>query len=74
VGAFGSWFPRNQGTGFDLGAGFGWESDLGLGVRIGFDMQRYFFAVRPEPGDELIVGGAADQFMTGTIDVVWRIR
>lgn len=74
VGALGSWFPRNQGSGFDLSAGLGWESEIGLGVRLGFQLHRYFFSLRPEPGDALIAGGAADQTLTGTVDVVWRIR
>jgi hypothetical protein len=74
VGPLSEWFPRNSGSGFDLGAGFGWESDMGLGVRLGFEMQRYFFAFHPEPGDPLIVGGAEDQYLTGTVDVVWRVR
>ena len=73
-GAFGeTWFPRSSGTGFDLAARLGWESDLGLGVRAGFEMQRYFFTLNPEVGDPYIAGGAVDQFLTGTFDLTYRL-
>lgn len=76
TGALGSseWFPRNSGSGFDLGAWLGWESDMGLGVRAGFEMQRYFFSMNPEPGDTHIAGGAADQFLAGSFDLVYRMH
>jgi hypothetical protein len=74
AGGLSSWFPRNSGSGFDLGAWLGWESDAGVGVRAGFEMQRYFFAMNPEPGDTNVAGGAEDQFLTGTASFVWRMR
>ena len=73
-GGMGTWFPRNSGSGFDLGAWLGWESDLGIGLRAGFEMQRYFFSMNPEPGDTYVAGGAADQYLAGALDVVWRVR
>nr|MDQ3036452.1 hypothetical protein [Myxococcota bacterium] len=73
TGALGTWFPRNSGSGMDLGAWVGWQSDMGLGARIGFEMQRYFFSMNPEPGDENIAGGATDQFLAGSVDLVWAM-
>lgn len=74
TGGLATWFPRSSGSGFDLGAHVGWESDLGLGARAGFEMQRYFFSMNPEPGDAYIAGGAADQFLAGTVELVYRMR
>ncbi|WP_157069670.1 hypothetical protein [Sandaracinus amylolyticus] len=74
TGALGTWFPRNSGTGMDLGAHLGWESDIGVGVRAGFEMARYWFSMNPEPGDTYIAGGAADQYLSGSVDLVWRMR
>lgn len=68
------WFPRNTGSGLDFGLSLGWESDLGLGARLRVEHSRYFFAFHPEPEDALIAGGVLDQYVSATIDVVWRIR
>ena len=46
-----TWFPRSSGQGLDVGGYVGWESDLGIGARAGFELQRYFFSMNPEPGD-----------------------
>jgi len=74
TGGLSTWFPRSSGQGLDVGGYVGWESDLGIGARAGFELQRYFFSMNPEPGDPYIAGGAADQFLAGTVELVYHMR
>lgn len=66
------WFPHNEGMGLDLGGYIGWESDIGLGARAGFEMTRYWFAMNSQRGDTSVAGGAIDQYLGGAIELVWR--
>jgi hypothetical protein len=60
------WFPRATGGGVD--AMFGCELALTRYVRahVQTEVRRYFFAMNPEPGDALIVGGALDEYLIVT--------
>jgi len=71
---FAAWFPRGSGVGLDFGAWLGWMSDLGVGVRAGFEWQRYFFSLNTAAGDPYRVGGASDQYLSGSADLVVRLR
>ncbi len=62
------WFPRATGNGVD--------GSLALGYRLGTitlfaqtDLRRYFFAMNPEVGDPLIVGGASDNYLSAGVGV-----
>ena len=65
------WFPRASSGGFDAQLGLGWVFLSGFEARLGAEYTRYFFSLNPEPGDARVAGGALDQYISGTIDVLW---
>ena len=67
------WFPRASTGGLDAQLGIGWVFYQGLELRLGGELTRYFFSLNAEPGDARVAGGALDQYITGTIDVVWTL-
>jgi hypothetical protein len=68
------WFPRLKGAGID--------AELGARVRIAgpveflarAGLRRYFFAMRPEPGDSMIAGGAVDQYLSISAGLAIALR
>lgn len=66
-----AWFGRASSGGI--------EASMGLGVGVddfrfqaSFYLRRFFFSLNPEPGDELVAGGAADDYMGAVFDIVYR--
>ena len=68
------WFPRNTGSGLELGFWAGWESDLGLGFRVGMEMRHFLFGMHSEAGDAHIADSGSDRYLSGTLDLVYRAR
>lgn len=66
-------FPRLSGGGVEASAFLGYEVMPKLEVRVGADMQRFFFSMHPEVGDTNVAGGALDQFFAGTARIAYRL-
>ncbi len=68
-GEFGSstFFPRATGGGADFWVSVGVRPVSFFEIRMQGDYGRYFFSLKPEVGDPYIVGGALDQYVSGTI-------
>src|SRR5690606_17903998 len=66
------WFPRVTGAGVDSALGITYDLFSGLSAHLSADLRRYFFAMNPEVGDELIVGGAIDQYLSMSLGLGWR--
>ncbi|MEM1415218.1 MAG: hypothetical protein AAGH15_09970 [Myxococcota bacterium] len=68
-----TWFPFAQGNGFDASARLGYELPLGFVVRLGFEYQRYWMTLNPDPESaRWIAGGALDQYLFYDLSVAWR--
>ena len=67
-----AFFPRNRTGGVEAGVGVAVPLVAGLEARLDVDWRRYFSSMRPEVGDRLIAGGAADDFYGATLGVAWR--
>lgn len=65
-------FPRAKAAAVDgqliLEARFGGH----LHVELAAELERYFFALRPEPGDTNVAGGALDQYLGARVGVGYR--
>ena len=61
------WFPRSSGNGLDGSAGAQLRLTRWLGAYARADVRHYFFAMNPEPGDDVIAGGAVDTYLGGAI-------
>jgi hypothetical protein len=67
-----NYFPRQS-----VGAA---EGELAVGLllapawelRLGADYRRYFFDLKPEPGAQLVAGGARDEYLTGTVTLAFH--
>jgi len=70
--AQGLYFPRQTSNGVEVAAGVAVVLWRGLEARAGVEYRRYFSSVNPEPGDPYIVGGALDQYVTGTLGLALR--
>ncbi len=70
--AQGLYFPRQTSNAVEVAAGVAVGLGGGLEARVGVEYRRYFTAANPEPGDPYIVGGALDQYVTGTLGVALR--
>lgn len=66
-------FPRLSGAGVEANAYVGYEVAPKWEVRVGVDLTRFFFALKPEPGDANVAGGAVDQFFAGTARIAYRL-
>jgi hypothetical protein len=44
-----------------------------LEARVGGDYQRFFLKMNPSPGDTYVAGGALDQYLRGSLDVLFRL-
>ncbi len=58
-----AWFPRATGNGIDASLSIEIAITRTLRAHVGGELRRYFFAMHPEVGDTLIVGGALDQYV-----------
>jgi hypothetical protein len=67
-----TWFPRASGGAVEVGVFLGQALSKSLVLYGGFDLQRYFFSVNPEPGDRNIAGGAVDQYLSLWAALAWR--
>ena len=61
------WFPRATGSGIDGDVGFRFALKPRLDLFAQFQVRHYFFSMNPEVGDPLIVGGAIDTYLGGSI-------
>lgn len=59
-----AWFPRTTGAGVDAEVGAAWHVGGPVSVHARADVRRYFFAMNPQVGDALVVGGAVDQYLS----------
>ncbi|MEM7675812.1 MAG: hypothetical protein AAF449_07400, partial [Myxococcota bacterium] len=67
------WFPNASQGGVDAQLGLGWVFYDNLELRLGAEYTRYFFSLNPEVGDDPVAGGALDQYISGTFDIVWSL-
>jgi hypothetical protein len=71
-GPMGDMFPRAtvRGVDFTVGAGYAFTDTLEGTVSGGW--KRYGFDMRAQPGDDLIAGGAVDEYLSMTIGFAYR--
>lgn|GEM_PF-1623787 len=69
-----SFFPRHKVGAVDGSLGVQWHLGEAWRLEVGAEYRRYFYAMRPEPGDRFIVGGAVDQYLSGTISMGFELR
>lgn len=55
--------------GIDAAAGVGYALTQMIELRAGIDVRRYFYNFKVQQGDPYLVGGAIDQYITGTFMV-----
>ncbi|MEO1335055.1 MAG: hypothetical protein AAFV29_05410 [Myxococcota bacterium] len=67
------WFPNASQAGVDAQLALGWSFYDNLELRLGAEYTRYFFSLNPEVGDNPVAGGALDQYISGTFDIVWSL-
>jgi hypothetical protein len=67
-----AFFPRASAAAVDGYARV--EMSFGrLSAHVGVDVERYFYALKPEPGDPLVAGGALDQFIGANIGLGYAL-
>jgi hypothetical protein len=67
------WFPHLSGHGAELDVGAVFALGRGFEARASLTYRRYFFAFNPVPGyEDIIAGGALDQFVFYTASVAYR--
>ena len=64
------WFPNASQGGIDATLAVGWNFLWNLEARLGAEYTRYFFSLNPELGDVNVAGGAVDQYISGTFELV----
>lgn len=57
------WFPHASAGGVDFAMQLRYALSRDLDLRAGFELERYFFSLKPELGDEPVAGGALDQYL-----------
>lgn len=62
-----AWFPRGSGNAIDGAAGVRVALKPRLDLFARADLRHYFFGMNPVLGDDLIVGGALDTYVGGSI-------
>lgn len=67
------YFPRLSGAGIEANAYVGYAVTPRWEARVGVDLTRFFFALKPEPGDQNVAGGAVDQFFAATARIAYRL-
>ncbi len=68
------WFPDASINGaFDMHLALGWTFLDGFEVRVGTEYMHYAFSLNPDPSqvDAPAAGGALDQYISGTFDLLW---
>lgn len=66
------WFPNASALGFEFGLKAGYSFVESLEVFAGFSYRRFGLSLNSEPGDDLVAGGALDEFAMGLIGLTWR--
>ena len=70
-GYVGSRFPHAQVGGLDVGAGVALALPHDLALRLSGQYIRFFYDLRPEPGDPYVAGGAVDEFAIGELALAY---
>jgi hypothetical protein len=68
------WFPRSTGNGVDGSLGVSFAVTRSIDAFARAHVRHYFFAMNPEPGDALVVGGAIDQYIAGVLGLSLSVR
>ncbi|APR82424.1 Hypothetical protein A7982_07773 [Minicystis rosea] len=68
-----AWFSRAQAWGLDFGARFAWAGPYGLAPYLDVAWSREILALRPEPGDARVAGGAADDWFTARLGISFNM-
>jgi len=68
-----AWFPHQSSMGVDAHVGIGVELGSSFEIRILGALQRYGFSFNPEPGDAHVAGGATDTYLSGGLQLAWRL-
>jgi hypothetical protein len=67
------YFPRANANGVEAGLGLGVQLLGTVEARLNVDARRYIFGLNPEPGDPLVAGGAADDYLSLTLGIGARL-
>jgi hypothetical protein len=65
-------FPRIHVGAVEATLGLAFKLTDGFEIRALLNGRRYFFAMNPEPGDAWVVGGAIDQYLSGSLMFAFR--
>lgn len=71
AGYVGSHFPHASVGGIDVGFGAAVSLPRNLVVSLSGQYQRYFYDLRPQPGDPYVAGGALDEFAVGELALAY---
>lgn len=63
------YFPRSSAHGMDAELSLSAKVSGGFTVLVGTALERYGFALKPEPGDPNVAGGAVDQYLRYFVSV-----
>ena len=66
------WFPRARRAGIEAGLHLGYVLGRGVELLAGFESRRYFYNLRPEPGDSFIAGGLLDRYVVADARIGFR--
>jgi hypothetical protein len=64
-------FPHATVGGMDVGAGVRVSLPRNFALSLSGQYQRYFYDLRPQPGDPYIAGGALDEFAVGELALAY---
>ncbi len=68
-----AWYPGTTAQGFSANLGLGYRLPLGFEVRADVGTEMYFLDFHASPDDPMAVGGAVDQYLGGSLNVLWRM-
>lgn len=65
------YFPRATSGGVDGAVWLGYGLARAWRLQLALDLERYFFAMNPEPGDMRVAGGAIDQYIGMSVGLAY---
>jgi hypothetical protein len=69
-----AWYPGTTAQGFSVNLGIGYALPLGFEVRADLGTEMYFLDFHASPDDPMAVGGATDQYLGGSLNLLWRMQ
>jgi hypothetical protein len=74
TGSIGNLFPRATTGGIEARAGAAYLFAPNLEVSVGLGYTRFYYSLRPEPGDTNVAGGATDEIANVSLGLAYLLR